>query len=161
MLWFSDFRNGKMAKGGILLVYSGWGQKWPNRNALFGTRNFPDDSNFHFPGFGAPAAKWLLKHRSIKAVGTDTPSIDTGLHQRALPAHQLFSTAGVLILEFIANLDQMPQSGATLLGLPMKIQGGSGAPLRLVAVNWRSSTMVGALGEDARLGGGMREPEGN
>lgn len=106
-------RHGKMAKGIILLICTGWGKKWPNRNALYGTRNFPEETELHFPGMSASAAKWLIKHRSIKAVGTDGPSVDSGPNQRQLPVHQLLSTANILIIEFVANLYQMPAVGST------------------------------------------------
>jgi hypothetical protein len=148
-----------MPKGSILLICSGWAQKWPNRNALFGTKNFPDDSDFHFPGFSPPAAKWLIKHRSIKAIGTDGPSVDSGPNQRQLPIHQLLSTANILIIEFIANLDKLPAVGATVLGLPMKIEGGSAAPLRLIAFNWQEDrpSTGGVLDKQNMTFGGSRK----
>ncbi|OQV22922.1 hypothetical protein BV898_03348 [Hypsibius exemplaris] len=156
-------KHGKMPKGGILLICSGWGQKWPNRNALFGTKNFPDDTSFHFPGLAPPAAKWLIKHRSLKAVGTDGPSVDSGPNQRQLPVHQLFSAAHVLIIEFVANVEKLPTVGATVIGLPMKIEGGSAAPLRLIGVNWRQRPTGGVTvdAEEEEEGGEGEEGRKN
>lgn len=127
---------GPMPKNALVFFYFGWSLKWPHRNALFGTKSFPDDMDFHFPGLSLPAAKWLIKHRLIKAIGTDTPSLDSGPNQRALPVHHFLSQSSIPIIEFVNNLDRVAPSGAMVLGLPMKIQGASGAPLRLIAFNW-------------------------
>ena len=67
------------------------------------------------------------------AVGLDTPSIDHG-PSRNFVVHQILGAANVPIFENIAELDRLPAKGATIFALPMKIKGGSGAPLRIVAL---------------------------
>jgi kynurenine formamidase len=79
------------------------------------------------------AAEFLVRQRRVKAVGIDTPSIDYG-PSRDFIAHQVFGAANVPIFENVAALDRLPAKGATIFGLPMKIQGGSGAPLRIFAL---------------------------
>ena len=65
--------------------------------------------------------------------GVDTPSLDYGQSQDFI-AHQILNGANKPGLENIANLDQLPPHGATLIALPMKIVQGSGAPVRIIAV---------------------------
>jgi len=79
------------------------------------------------------AAEFLAKQRHVSAVGIDTPSIDHG-PSRDFIAHQVFGAANVPIFENVAALEKLPAKGATIFALPMKIEGGSGAPLRIVAV---------------------------
>ena len=69
----------------------------------------------------------------MAAVGIDTASIDHGPSTR-FEAHRVLAAAGVPIFENLDRLGELPPRGATLIALPMKIEGGSGAPLRAVAV---------------------------
>ncbi|MDP9131440.1 MAG: cyclase family protein, partial [Candidatus Binatota bacterium] len=94
----------------------------------------PDDTdNLHFPGLSKEAAEFLVKQRRIKAVGIDTPSIDHGPSKEFL-AHQILGAANLPIFENVANLDRLPAKNATIYAIPMKIKGGSGAPLRIFAI---------------------------
>jgi kynurenine formamidase len=126
-------RYGRMPKGAILLMHSGWGKYWGDRKRYFGTEAPGDTDNLHFPGVSKQAAEFLVKQRGVKAVGLDTPSIDHG-PSRDFVAHQIFGAANVPIFENVAALDRLPPKGATIFALPMKIKGGSGAPLRIFAI---------------------------
>jgi kynurenine formamidase len=126
-------KNGRIAKGAIVLMHSGWGKYWGERKRYFGTDAPGDTENLHFPGFSKEAAEFLVKQRSVKAVGLDTPSIDHGPSKDFI-AHQIFGAANVPIFENIAEVDRLPAKGATIYAIPMKIKGGSGAPLRIFAV---------------------------
>ena len=126
-------RYGKIPRGAIILMYSGWGRFWGDRKRYFGTDQEGDVTNLRFPGFSKDAAQLLLTERKIKAAGTDTPSIDYGA-SRDFIVHQTFGGANTPILENIANLDRLPPKGATIFAIPMKIKGGSGAPLRIFAL---------------------------
>lgn len=126
-------RHGKIPPGAIVLMYSGWGKFWGDRRRYFGTDQEGDVASLRFPGFSKDAAEFLLKERKINAVGTDTPSIDYG-PSRDFPVHQIFGGANIPILENVAALERLPPKGATLFAIPMKIKGGSGAPLRIFAL---------------------------
>ena len=126
-------RHGKIPRGAIVLMYSGWGKFWGDRKRYFGSDEEGDVTNLRFPGFSKGAAEFLLKERQINAVGTDTPSIDYG-PARDFIVHQIFGGANVSILENVAKLDRLPPKGTTVFALPMKIKGGSGAPLRIFAL---------------------------
>lgn len=134
----SDIRSwekthGRIPNGTIVLMRSGWGKFWGDRKRYFGTDQSDDTTNLHFPGFSKEAAEFLVKERQVKAVGTDTPSIDHGPSHDFI-THQIFGGANVPIFENVASLDRLPVKGATVFALPMKIKGGSGAPLRIFAV---------------------------
>lgn len=87
----------------------------------------------HFPGLLPDAARWLVDNRMIDAVGIDTPSIDYG-QSRRFETHQVLYGANIPGFENVANLDRLPATGAFVIALPMKIAGGSGGPLRILAV---------------------------
>jgi kynurenine formamidase len=126
-------RHGRIAKSSIVLLYTGWGRYWGDRKRYFGTVEPGNSSDLHFPGCSRAAAELLVKQRSVKAVGIDTPSIDHG-PSRDFQAHRVFGEANVPIFENVASLEQIPNKGATIFAIPMKIKGGSGAPLRIFAL---------------------------
>jgi kynurenine formamidase len=88
--------------------------------------------HLHFPGISAEAAAALVG-RGVAAVGIDTANIDRG-PSSDFQAHQILLGANIPAFENVAALDALPARGATVIALPMKIEGGSGAPLRIVAV---------------------------
>ncbi len=131
--WESE--HGLLPDGVIVLVRTGYGAFWPDREQYMGTAERGPDAIqlLHFPGIAPEAASWLATERTINAIGIDTPSIDTGQSQ-LYEAHQNLFAANIPAFENVANLDRLPASGATVIALPMKITGGSGGPLRIVAV---------------------------
>jgi kynurenine formamidase len=127
-----ESRNGRIPAGAIVLLRTGWGQRWPDRMGYLGSPSTSDASDLHFPSFGAEAAQVLLE-RQVAALGVDTASIDHG-PAKDFPVHRLTAAANVAGLENLANLEQLPETGAWLVALPMKIDGGTGGPLRAVAL---------------------------
>nr|XP_015912933.1 isatin hydrolase-like [Parasteatoda tepidariorum] len=115
----------------IVLLNSGWGQKWNDRDAFLGSPS-NDTTKLHFPGFSAEACKWLTENRSIKGVGSDTASIDPGTSTSS-PCHGYVLGRRLFILENVANMNKIPIAGAKLYIFPMKIGKGSAAPTRIVA----------------------------
>jgi kynurenine formamidase len=128
-----EARYGQIPRGSIVLVRTGWGKYWPDKRAYLGTDKPGDTANLHFPGISETAAEWLVRRRAPRGVGIDTASIDHG-PSKLFRAHQVFCSADIYALENVANLDQLPATGATLIALPMKIAGGTGAPTRLIAL---------------------------
>lgn len=125
--------HGPIAKGEIVLLRTGWSARWPDRLRYLGDDSPGDASRLHFPAFGAEAARRLVVERGAAALGLDTASLDHG-PSRDFPVHRIAAAHDVPGFENLANLDQLPARGAWLIALPMKIGGGSGAPLRAVAV---------------------------
>lgn len=126
-------RHGPVPRGAFVLLRTGWGARWPQPRAYFGDDTPGDASRLHFPSFGAEAAGYLVTERGVAALGADVASIDYGPSQDFI-VHRIAAAAGVLGLENLANLDQLPPTGATVIALPMKIENGSGGPLRAVAL---------------------------
>jgi len=69
----------------------------------------------------------------IHAIGLDTPSIDYG-QSELYESHQILFDRNIPAFENVANLDRLPPTGAWVIALPIKIKGGSGGPLRIVAL---------------------------
>jgi len=126
-------RHGKIPPGAIVLMHSGWGKFWSDRKKYMGSDQPGDVTNLRFPGFSKDAAEFLVKERKISAAGTDTASIDHGA-SRDFIVHQIFGRANTPVFENVAGLERLPAKGATIFALPMKIQGGTGAPLRIFAL---------------------------
>jgi kynurenine formamidase len=126
-------QHGRIPDDAILLIRTGWGKYWPDKKRYLGTDKRGDIAGLHFPGISREAAEFLVKERKIKGDGIDTASIDYG-QSKDFIAHQILSAAGIYNLENVANLDRVPATGATLIALPMKIGGGTGAPVRIVAM---------------------------
>lgn len=127
-----ESRHGRLTGADIVLVRTGWGKHWPNAKAYLGTDKHGDATNLRFPGISEPAAR-LLASRRVKGVGIDTASIDYG-RSKDFIAHRILNGAGIYALENVANLDRVPEAGATLIALPVKIAGGSGGPVRILAI---------------------------
>lgn len=133
---------GKIPPRAIVLLRTGFGRFWPDRRSYLGTdgRGEAAVAKLHFPGLEPEAARWLVKQRSVKAVGIDTASIDFG-QSTLFETHRALFEQNVPALENLANLDMLPPTGLAVIALPMKIKGGSGGPLRAVAILEESSIL--------------------
>lgn len=125
-------RHGRIRAGSIVLFKTGWGKFWPDRKAYLGSDVPGDITHLHFPGI-SPAAAEVLVGRGVVGVGIDTASTDYGASIR-FETHQVLSEANVYGLENVAYIDRLPAKGATLIAAPMKIENGSGGPVRLLAI---------------------------
>lgn len=126
--------NGRIPDGAIVLLDTGWGARYGDRTAYLGTRLKGPEAvpELHFPGLGPDAAQWLVDNRSIAALGLDTPSVDYG-QSKDFRTHVILYAENISGFENVANLDRLPATGSFVVALPMKIEGGSGGPLRIVA----------------------------
>jgi kynurenine formamidase len=128
-----ETRHGRIPAGAIVIMHSGWGRFWPDKMRYLGTDKPGDVANLHFPGFSKEAAEFLVRQRDIAALAVDTASIDYG-QSKDFIVHQVVHGADKPAFENVANVDRLPPAGATIIALPMKIEGGSGGPTRIVAV---------------------------
>lgn len=129
--WESQY--GRIPVGAVVLMFCGWGQGWPDRERYLGSKTPSDPKTLHFPGFSKEAADLLVHHRRVHGIGLDTPSIDHGPSKDFI-VHQIVNGANIYGLENIANLEKLPPKGATLFALPIKIKGGTGGPVRVIAI---------------------------
>ena len=121
--------------GLIVLIRTDYSKRWPDAARYLGTAERGEGAvaRLHFPGLHPDAAKWLVTNRAVKAVGIDTASIDYG-QSTLFETHRLLYERNIPGLENLTNLDRVPARGARVVALPMKIKGGSGAPLRAIAM---------------------------
>jgi kynurenine formamidase len=127
-------RHGRIPKAAILLFHTGYSRHWPDATKYLGTaeKGVEAVAQLHFPGLHPDAARWLVTERAIKTVGLDTASIDYG-QSTLFESHRILFEKNIPAFENVAALDQLPATGAYVIALPMKIKGGSGGPLRIVA----------------------------
>ncbi len=125
--------NGRIAAGTIVLARTDWSERWPDAVDYLGDDTPGDATTLQFPGFGVDAVRVLTEERQVAMIGIDTASIDYGKSQD-FEAHRIGAAQGVSNLENLTNLRLLPPTGATVMALPMKIEGGSGGPVRVVAL---------------------------
>lgn len=126
--------HGRIPEGAIALIRTGWGKYWPDAKRYLGTDEHGAEAiaKLHFPGISAEAAR-LFVERKVAGVGIDTASVDYG-QSKDFQTHRVLYSHDIYGLENVANLDRVPTTGALLIALPMKIKGGTGGPVRIVAV---------------------------
>jgi kynurenine formamidase len=98
-----------------------------------GTDKFGDVGRLRFPGFSPEAVKYLLSTGRVVAIAIDTASMDPG-NSMDFPVHRLWLGANKVGFENVAHTDRLPESGATIFCIPMKIGRGTGAPARIFAL---------------------------
>ena len=122
-----------IAAGSIVLVRTDWSRHWPDAMAYLGDDTPGDASNLQFPGIGEDATRLLTEDRKVAMIGIDTASIDYGKSQDFM-AHRIGAAQGVANLENLTKLAELPPVGSVVMALPMKVEGGSGGPVRVVAL---------------------------
>lgn len=129
-----ESKNGKIPENAIILLYSGWGKYYNDLGKYAGTNEKGPDAvpKLHFPGLSPQAADWLAQNTKVKVVGIDTPSIDYG-QSTLFETHRSLCKNNIYAVENVANLEQLPNSNFEVFVFPMKIKGGSGAPVRMLA----------------------------
>jgi kynurenine formamidase len=128
-------QHGQIPADSLVLLRTGYARHWPDAARYLGTaeRGEAAVAKLHFPGLHPDAARWLVANRAISAIGIDTASIDYG-QSTAYESHRVLYDRNIPAFENLASLDRLPPTGATVVALPMKIKGGSGAPLRAIAL---------------------------
>jgi len=121
--------------GSIVILQTGFSKYYPDKIKYLGTDERGEKAlkHLHFPGLSPEAAEWLINNRSIHAIGIDSPSIDYGQSQY-FESHVILLEQNIPAFENLANLEKLPQNGFKIIALPMKIKGGSGGPLRIIAL---------------------------
>jgi len=125
--WIAE--HGPIPQGACVAQNAGWqarlgGPKFRNADA---------DGVMHFPGFHVEAVQLLLEEAEVAGVGVDTLSIDYGRSGDFI-THYTWLPTNRWAVENMANLDQLPATGATLIVGAPKHQGGTGGPSRLIAL---------------------------
>ena len=121
--------HGSIPEHAIVLLRTGWASRWPD---VAKYRNQDAGGKMHFPGYSVEAAKLLISRR-VNGLGCDTLSIDYGA-SGDFAVHHLVLGAELYQLENLANLSELPETGAFLVVAPIKLEGGSGGPARVFAL---------------------------
>lgn len=122
--------HGQIPGNAVVMLNTGWGPRW---DSIKDFRNADAKGVMHFPGYSVDAAKFLTEARAVLALGIDTLSVDYG-PSADFPVHHYTMPHSVYHLEDVADLDQVPATGATVIVAPIKLEGGSGGPVRILAL---------------------------
>ncbi len=125
-----EAKHGKIPAGNWVLFRTDWSKR---SGAAYS--NMMEDGA-HTPGPDAAAVQWLVD-RGVLGLGVETIGTDAGQAHTftpMYPAHTLMHGAGRYGLQCLCNLDQLPATGAMIVAAPLKILGGSGSPLRVLAI---------------------------
>jgi kynurenine formamidase len=122
--------HGRIPRGALVAMNSGWDAKVDDAEAFRGGAGFPD---LNFPGFSIDATDWLVANRDPVGIGVDTMSLDPG-SSATFDVHVGFLGTGRYGIENLANLDAIPPIGAQAFVGPIPWEDGSGAPCRVLAV---------------------------
>ena len=135
-----ESRHGPVPANSIALLLTGWAERWNNPAAYLGA---DADGNLHFPGFGPDAAALLVNQRGVAGLGTDTAGIEPGADSTFAVSRMVLSQPRI-VLENLANLHQLPPTGAVLVIGLLRLEGGSGSPAAVTA--FIPSPLGGGLG---------------
>jgi len=113
-----------------VLLLTGWSKRYFIDGQY---RNVDSKGVMRYPGFSLEAAKYLVNDHKIAALGIDTLSIDNGPSQD-FPVHKFVLSHGLFMVENLANLDQLSNNGTVVIFAPLKIEGGTGSPARVLAL---------------------------
>ncbi|MFN6529923.1 cyclase family protein [Nostoc sp. ChiSLP03a] len=127
LAWEAEY--GEISAGCVVILNTGWQKKWLDKSAFL---NHDAQGIPHFPGFGSDATQFLLDERQIVGVGIDTHGVDPG-QDNSFAINRLVLEKPRIVLENLTNLDQLPPKGTTLAIAPLRLRGGSGSPVGVLA----------------------------
>ncbi|MDZ8029483.1 cyclase family protein [Nostoc sp. DedSLP04] len=128
LAWEAEY--GEISAGCVVILNTGWQKKWLDKSAFL---NHDAQGIPHFPGFGSDATQFLLDERQIVGVGIDTHGVDPG-QDNSFAINRLVLEKPRIVLENLTNLDQLPPKGTTLAIAPLRLRGGSGSPVGVLAL---------------------------
>jgi kynurenine formamidase len=129
--------NGRIPAGAWVILRTGWGSRSNDTKAFF---NADAKGSPHYPGFGKDSATFLTTERDVLGVGTEAVGTDAAVGAGAdppFPNHSIMHGAGKFGLTQLANADKLPATGAMIVAAPLKIEQGSGSPVRVIALTPR------------------------
>ena len=127
-----EAQHGRIPPRNWLLMHTNWSQ----RSDPVAYQNF-DETGQHTPGPSSEAVQFLVEERDVLGFGSEAIGTDAGqgYHLRPpYPCHYYMHGAGRYGLQCLTNLDQLPPTGSVIISPPLKIQKGSGSPLRVLAL---------------------------
>jgi len=128
LVWEEQYDQ--VTAGNVVLLYTGWQEKWFDKNAFL---NQDSQGIMHFPGFSGEATQFLLNERQIAGIGIDTHGVDPG-RDTSFTTNHLVLEQPRIVLENLTNLDQLPPKGTTLVIGVLRLRDGSGSPAAILAL---------------------------
>jgi kynurenine formamidase len=128
-----EVKHGRIPKGAWVILRTGWGSRATDQKAFLNA----DSTGAHYPGWGKDSAEFLTTARDILGVGVEQVGTDAGVGAKAeppFPNHSIMHGAGKFGLTQLANVSQLPETGSVVIATPLKIQHGSGSPVRVIAI---------------------------
>jgi kynurenine formamidase len=125
--------HGALPPYGWLLYRTGWSARAQDQQAFLNA----DQNGPHTPGIAIDCARWLAEETPIIGIGTEAVGIDAGqafAFDPAFPVHNFMLGANKYGVAQLADMSQLPVTGAVFIAFPLKIAGGSGSPIRAVAL---------------------------
>jgi kynurenine formamidase len=127
-----EAQHGRIGAGSWVLMRTGWSKREDSAAFLNASETGP-----HVPGPSVACMRFLVEERDIRGWGVEAVGTDAGqafAFEPPFPAHNLLHGAGKFGLASLCQLDQLPPKGAVLITPPLKIENGSGSPLRVLAL---------------------------
>jgi kynurenine formamidase len=127
-----ETQYGRIPVGAWVLLRTDWSKRTDPKDYINAKENGP-----HTPGFSKETSSFLANERDVLGVGVETVGTDAGQaasFDPPFPNHYLMHGSGKFGLASLCNLDQLPPTGAVVIAAPLKIVGGSGSPLRVIAI---------------------------
>lgn len=128
-----ESQHGRIPEGAWVLFRTDWSLRADDAEAFLGMR----EDGAHTPGPSQAAVEWMIHQRKVHGFGVETINTDAGQSYAwpvPYPCHTLMHGANRYGLQCLKNLDKLPPQGAVILSAPLKIEGGSGSPLRVLAL---------------------------
>ena len=122
-------KHGTVPAGSVVLLHTGWHSRWDSAEEYLGTS---PDGSLHFPGFSAEAVRRLLYERNVGGFGIDSPGIEPGI-DASFTVNRLALEQRRIVLENLCNLERLPATGVTLVIGVLRLRGGTGSPVSVLA----------------------------
>jgi kynurenine formamidase len=126
-------RHGAIPAGAFVAMRTDWSRRWPDMEKML---NQDERGVAHYPGWSMPVLRYLYEERKITASGHETTDTDPGVatSRGDYSLETFILSSDHYQIELLANLDQLPESGAVAVVAFPKPKGGSGFPARVFAV---------------------------
>lgn len=122
-------RHGRIPAGAWVILQTGWSKRYNDPAAYL--------NDGHTPGPSKELSEFLTFERDVRGIGVETVGTDAGMagtFDPPFPNHNIMLGAGKYGLTSLTNIDKLPPRGAVLIVAPMKLRGGTGSPVRVLAL---------------------------
>ena len=131
-----EAEHGGINPGEWVAMRTDWDKRSHDEDLFLNESPDPHEDGSHSPGPTTECIDYLLSKGIVgwgaQCIGTDAGM--AGKFSPPYPAHNFLHRDNCFGLASLANLDQLPPKGAILLAAPLKIERGTGSPIRALAL---------------------------